>query len=123
MLKPTFLFLYNKPIKLKDSKMKKVFTLCVAIMVSAATFAQTTLWNGENCAENTDGGFWNRCNRRVVVNPQKDGVNPSEKCLQFKITSNEWENGSAAIGLDNPFFRKQAYILNDKEGREQQCKN
>ena len=23
MLKPTFLFLYNKPIKLKDSKMKK----------------------------------------------------------------------------------------------------
>ena len=48
MLKPTFLFLYNKPIKLKDSKMKKVFTLCVAIMASVATFAQTTLWNGED---------------------------------------------------------------------------
>lgn len=28
--------------------MKKVFTLCVAIMASAATFAQTTLWNGED---------------------------------------------------------------------------
>ncbi len=28
--------------------MKKVFTLCVAIMASAATFAQTTLlWDGE----------------------------------------------------------------------------
>ena len=48
MLKPTFLFLYNKPIKLKDSKMKKVFTLCVAIMASVATFAQTTLWKGED---------------------------------------------------------------------------
>ena len=28
--------------------MKKVFTLCVAIMASVATFAQTTLWDGED---------------------------------------------------------------------------
>ena len=111
MLKPTFLFLYNKPIKLKDSKMKKVFTLCVAIMASVATFAQTTLWDGENCNEGTDGGFWERCNRSVVVNPQKNDVNQSDKCLQFKITGNEWNNGSAAIGLDCPSFESKRISL------------
>ena len=111
MLKPTFLFLYNKPIKLKDSKMKKVFTLCVAIMASVATFAQTTLWDGENCNEGTDGGFWERCNRSVVVNPQKNDVNQSGKCLEFKITGNEWNNGSAAIGLSTSSFESKRMSL------------
>ena len=79
--------------------MKKVFTLCVAIMASVATFAQTNpLWDGEKCNVGDDGGFWDRCGRTVVVNPQKEGVNHSDKCLQFRITSNEWENSSAAIG-------------------------
>lgn len=111
MLKPTFLFLYNKPIKQKDSKMKKVFTLCVAIMASVATFAQTTLWDGENCNEGTDGGFWERCNRSVVVNPQKNDVNQSGKCLEFKITGNEWNNGSAAIGLSTSSFESKRMSL------------
>ena len=45
--------------------MKKVFTLCVAIMASAATFAQTTLlWDGEDKGLGTDGGFWDRCSRK-----------------------------------------------------------
>ena len=117
MLKPTFLFLYNKPIKLKDSKMKKVFTLCVAIMASAATFAQTTLWDGENCNEGTDGGFWERCNRSVVVNPQKNDVNPSDKCLEFKITGNEWNNGSAAIGLSTSSFESKRISLMIKKDK------
>ena len=117
MLKPTFLFLYNKPIKLKDSKMKKVFTLCVAIMASAAAFAQTTLWDGENCNEGTDGGFWERCNRSVVVNPQKNDVNPSDKCLEFKITGNEWNNGSAAIGLSTSSFESKRISLMIKKDK------
>ena len=117
MLKPTFLFLYNKPIKLKDSKMKKVFTLCVAIMASVATFAQTTLWDGENCNEGTDGGFWERCNRSVVVNPQKNDVNPSDKCLEFKITGNEWNNGSAAIGLSTSSFESKRISLMIKKDK------
>ena len=111
MLKPTFLFLYNKPIKLKDSKMKKVFTLCVAIMASVATFAQTTLWKSEDKDVNTDGGFWDRCSSKVVENPLKKGVNTSDKCLQFEITSNEWEHGSAAMSLNSPSFESKRISL------------
>ena len=111
MLKPIFLFLYNKPIKLKDSKMKKVFTLCVAIMASVATFAQTPLWKGEDKDVNTDGGFWDRCSSKVVENPLKKGVNTSDKCLQFEITSNEWEHGSAAMSLNSPSFESKRMSL------------
>ena len=54
--------------------MKKVFTLCVAIMASAATFAQTTLlWDGEDKGLGTDGGFWDRCSRKVVKNHPNSG--------------------------------------------------
>lgn len=67
--------------------MKKVFTLCVAIMASAATFAQTTLWNGENYSEGDKGGFWNDGNPEVVANPETDGINTSEKCLKFVMTN------------------------------------
>ena len=92
--------------------MKKVFTLCVAIMASAATFAQTTLWNGEDKELETDGGFWDqRCERKVVNNPTKDGVNPSDKCLEFKITGNKWDNGSAAIGLTTSSFESKRMSL------------
>ena len=97
--------------------MKKVFTLCVAIMASAATFAQTTLWDGENCNEGTDGGFWERCNRSVVVNPQKNDVNQSGKCLEFKITGNEWNNGSAAIGLSTSSFESKRISLMIKKDK------
>ena len=92
--------------------MKKVFTLCVAIMASVATFAQTTLWDGEDKDLETDGGFWDkRCEQKVVVNPDKNGINTSDKCLQFKITGNEWNNGSAAIGLDCPSFESKRISL------------
>ena len=117
MLKPTFLFLYNKPIKLKDSKMKKVFSLCVAIMVSAATFAQTTLWNGENCNVGDKGGFWDRCNQVVADNPAKDDVNPSDKCLKFTISTNEWEHGSAAMSLSTSSFESKRMSLMIKKDK------
>ena len=67
--------------------MKKVFTLCVAIMASAATFAQTTLWNGEDKELGTTTGFWNDGNPEVVANPEKDGINNSKKCLKFVMTN------------------------------------
>ena len=91
--------------------MKKVFTLCVAIMASAATFAQTTLWNGEKYNVDDKGDFWDRCSQKVVENPAKDGVNTSDKCLEFKITGNEWNNGSAAIGLSTSSFESKRMSL------------
>ena len=69
--------------------MKKVFTLCVAIMASAATFAQTTLlWDGEDKEIGKDAiGFWNDGNPEVVANPETDGINTSKKCLKFVMTN------------------------------------
>lgn len=68
--------------------MKKVFTLCVAIMASAATFAQTTLWNGEDKELGKYAiGFWGDGDPEVVANPETDGINTSEKCLKFVMTN------------------------------------
>lgn len=91
--------------------MKKVFTLCVAIMASVATFAQTILWDGEDKKLGTGGDFWNRCSPKVVENPDKNGINSSDKCLEFKITGNEWNNGSAAIGLNTSSFESKRMSL------------
>ena len=91
--------------------MKKVFTLCVAIMASVATFAQTTLWDGENYSEGDKGGFWDRCNQEIAVNPSKDGVNSSDRCLKFTISSNGWEHGSAAMSLNEPSFESKRMSL------------
>lgn len=83
--------------------MKKFTLLALAIMASATSFAQTTLWNGEDKELNTDGGMWaDRCSPKVVENPDKNNdVNKSEKCLQFTINGNEpdWKNRAIAWGL------------------------
>ena len=83
---PLLLIINLNIVKLKDSKMKKVFTLCVAIMASVATFAQTTLWDGEDKELGTRGGFWDDGNPEVVANPERDGINTSKKCLKFVMT-------------------------------------
>ena len=68
--------------------MKKVFTLCVVIMASAATFAQTTLWKGEDKELGKEAiGFWADGDPEVVANPETDGINTSEKCLKFVMTN------------------------------------
>jgi hypothetical protein len=110
---PLLLIINLNIVKLKDSKMKKVFTLCVAIMASVATFAQTNpLWDGEKCNLGDDGGFWKeRCEQKVVINPLQKGINTSEKCLEFKITGNEWNTGSAAISLNSPSFESKRISL------------
>lgn len=79
--------------------MKKFTLLAFAIMASATSFAQTTLWNGEDKELGTKGDVWDRCDPQVVANPTKDAVNVSEKCLKFTITGTEWNNGDVAFGL------------------------
>lgn len=74
-------------------------------------FAQTTLWDGENYEIGNKGDFWDRCNQEVVENPRKEGVNTSEKCLKFTITGNEWDNGSAAKGLEVSNFESKRLSL------------
>ena len=79
--------------------MKKFTLLALAIMASATSFAQTTLWNGEDKELESNGNVWDRCNPVVVANPSKDAVNGSDKCLKITITGKEWDNGSLAFGL------------------------
>lgn len=87
--------------------MKKIITFSFALMASATMFGQTVLWNGENY----DSDFWPRCNREVVENPSKNGINTSDKCLKFTITGNEWNNGSAAKNLKCDAFDSKRLSL------------
>ena len=92
--------------------MKKIITFSFALMASATMFGQTVLWNGENY----DSDFWPRCNREVVENPSKNGINTSDKCLKFTITGNEWNNGSAAKDLKcDAFDSKRLSLMIKKE--------
>lgn len=49
-------------------------------------FAQTTLWDGENQEIGSQGGLWADGSPTVVENPEKDGINTSDKCLKFTMT-------------------------------------
>lgn len=78
--------------------MKKFTLVALAMMVSASCFAQKTLWNGEDNDKNA--AFWqDRCDPKIVPNPQKDATNGSDKCAHFKITGNEWNTGCIVLGL------------------------
>lgn len=80
--------------------MKKITLCAIALMASATSFAQTTLWNGEDKQLGTSNtGVWDRCAPEVVENPSKTGVNTSDKCLKFTITGTDWNNGNTAFGL------------------------
>lgn len=68
--------------------MKKIITFSFAMMASATMFGQTQLWDGENKEVGTQGGFWADGSPTVVENPEKDGINTSDKCLKF-IMSND----------------------------------
>lgn len=75
--------------------MKKIFTLVAASMMATGAFAQTVLWDGENAELGTMGGLWDRSNPVVVENPDKEGINTSDKCIKF--TMNHWDNRQIAI--------------------------
>ena len=80
--------------------MKKITLCAIALMASATSFAQTTLWNGEDKElGKSNTGVWDRCAPEVVENPSKAGVNTSDKCLKFTITGTSWDNGNTAFGL------------------------
>ena len=100
--------------------MKKITLCAIALMASATSFAQTTLWNGEDKQLGTSNtGVWDRCAPEVVENPSKTGVNTSDKCLKFTITGTDWNNGLRLAHRQN--FLKQAPVSEDEEGRELQC--
>ena len=72
--------------------MRKLFLLG---MLFAATVcnAQVVLWDGEDASitsRNAYGGFWDRGNPSVVDNPEKDGINTSDKCLKFTMTGDDF---------------------------------
>lgn len=80
--------------------MKKITLCAIALMASATSFAQTTLWNGEDKELGTSNtGVWDRCAPEVVENPSKAGVNTSDKCLKFTMTDSYFEHCSIAFGL------------------------
>jgi len=67
--------------------MKKQILLACAILSSMATFAQTTLWDGENQELGTQGGLWGDGSPVVVANPDKSGINTSDKCISFVMNN------------------------------------
>lgn len=80
--------------------MKKITLCAIALMASATSFAQTTLWNGEDKELGTSNtGVWDRCTPEVVENPSKAGVNTSDKCLKITMTDSYFEHCSIAFGL------------------------
>lgn len=73
--------------------MKKIAVILLSCAVSTIVSAQTVLWDGEDTnitSRNEYGGFWDRGNPSVVNNPEKDGINTSNKCLKFTMTGNEF---------------------------------
>ncbi len=94
--------------------MKKNLLFAIALMASTATFAQTTLWNGEDGTN----PFWaDRCAPQIVDNEKTDGINSSAKCLQFTTTGTEWNNGCVAFGLPEglSFESKRLSLMIRKE--------
>ena len=69
--------------------MKKFTLMALAIMASAASFAQTTLWDGEDATVTSkdNAGFWPDGSPVLTDNPEKDGINTSEHCLKFTMTN------------------------------------
>ena len=84
--------------------MKKFTLVALAMMASASCFAQTQiLWDGEDkeIGEwNSSNGFWDRLLPAVVENPEKDGINTSEKCVKFTITGTDWDNGDIVLPIN-----------------------
>ena len=62
--------------------MKKIFLLALSFFAYTG-FAQTVLWNGETATN----GVWPDGSPVTVDNPEKDGVNTSDKCLKFTMTN------------------------------------
>ncbi len=80
--------------------MKKIFVIVSGLFLATATQAQTVLWDGEDEAItslNANAGWWDRGNPSLVDNPEKDGINPSAKCLKFTMTGNDFGQKHLAL--------------------------
>ena len=69
--------------------MKKLLLTLVSLVTATAASAQIVLWDGEDDAitsRNANAGWWDRGNPTLVDNPEKDGINKSNKCLKFTMT-------------------------------------
>lgn len=71
--------------------MKKITLCAIALMASATSFAQTTLWNGEEESLINDdyhiASFWKDGAPELVKNPETDGINTSAHCIKFRMTN------------------------------------
>ena len=71
--------------------MKKITLCAIALMASATSFAQTTLWNGEEESLINDdyhiASFWKDGNPELVANPETDGINTSAHCIKFTMNN------------------------------------
>lgn len=79
--------------------MKKYF-IVLAVFSATVCNAQIVLWDGEDesiTSRNEFGGWWDRGNPSVVENPEKDGINPSNKCLKFTMTGNDFGQKHLAL--------------------------
>lgn len=96
--------------------MNKITLIALALMASATSFAQTTLWNGETENLKNDeyhiASFWKDGTPELVANPETNGINTSAHCIKFRMTNDnkmvklpfrEWfqesMNGSKRISL------------------------
>jgi len=68
--------------------MKKLLLTLVTLVTATAASAQTVLWDGEDATitSKDHAGWWDRGNPTLVDNPEKDGINKSNKCLKFTMT-------------------------------------
>lgn len=58
----------------------------MTLMMSLVSFAQTTIWDGEDRELGTQGGWWADGSPAVVQNPDQSGINTSGKCMKFVMT-------------------------------------
>ena len=80
--------------------MKKLILTLVTLVTATAASAQTVLWDGEDdtiTSKNANAGWWTRGNPTLVDNPEKDGINKSNKCLKFTMTGDDLEKKHIAL--------------------------
>jgi len=80
--------------------MKKLLLTLVTLVTATAASAQIVLWDGEDATitdRNANAGWWDRGNPTLVDNPEKDGINTSNKCLKFTMTGDDFGKKHVAL--------------------------
>lgn len=69
--------------------MKRILLAGLLLSLALTIEAQngTMLWDGESWNIGSRGGCWDDGSPTVVANPDKGGINPSDKCLKFTMTN------------------------------------